>query len=244
MPDAAGQAHPERPALVAIQERRTCSVRAVPAACPVAPAHTVVAVGRAGRQAGLRRQIGSRRLSCTWRQAGLVWQAGALRLSGAGRCSRSRRGAWLLLSLAVRCARRLLSTGAVTGLLLLSGTIWRTRLQLSGPDLSGRTILPDLTGLKLPVRTVWIDEIGIGSAEFALLEHHLASEILRGVELSNKTLVAQSHRLRNRQRHRGEAHAAEPARIVKPLAPCVRKPSRAPARSLTSIWPTLPSASG
>ncbi|HET9584374.1 MAG TPA: hypothetical protein VFP38_10025, partial [Bradyrhizobium sp.] len=118
-------------------------------------------LARAGRQAGLRRQIGSRRLSCTWRQTGLVWQAGALRLSGAGRCTRSRRGAWLLLSLAVRCARRLLSTGAVTGLLLLSWTIWRTRLQLSGPDLSGRTILPDLTGLKLPVRTVWIDEIGI-----------------------------------------------------------------------------------
>src|ERR1019366_8940706 len=32
-----------------------------------------------------------------------------------------------------------------------------------------------------------------------------------------------------------------PGRIVKPLAPCVRKPSRAPARSLTSIRPTLPS---
>ena len=79
---------------------------------------------------------------------------------------------------------------------------------MSGPDLSGRTILPDLTGLKLSVRTVWIDEIGIGSAEFALLEHHLASENLRGVELSNKTLVAQSHRLRNHQRHRGEAYAA------------------------------------
>src|SRR4029077_1404194 len=37
IPDAAWQAHPERPALVAIQERRTCSVRAVLAACPVAP---------------------------------------------------------------------------------------------------------------------------------------------------------------------------------------------------------------
>jgi len=48
MPDAAGQAHPERPALVAIQERRTCSVRAVLAACPVAPADTVVAVGPRG----------------------------------------------------------------------------------------------------------------------------------------------------------------------------------------------------
>src|SRR6185295_11139632 len=45
-------------------------------------------------------------------------------------------------------------------------------------------------------------------AEFALLEHHLASEILRGVELPNKTLVAQNHRLRNHQRHRGEAKAA------------------------------------
>ena len=92
-------------------------------------------LARAGRQAGLRRQIGSRRLSCTWRQAGLIWQAGALRLSGARRRTGSRRGARLLLSLAVRRARRLLLTGAVTGLLLLSGTIWLTGLQLSGPDL-------------------------------------------------------------------------------------------------------------
>jgi len=35
-----------------------------------------------------------------------------------------------------------------------------------------------------------------------------------------------------------------PGLMVKPLAPWVRKPSRAPARSLTSICPTLPSASG
>jgi hypothetical protein len=28
------------------------------------------------------------------------------------------------------------------------------------------------------------------------------------VKLTHKTLVAQHHRLRNRQRHRGEAHAA------------------------------------
>lgn len=80
--------------------------------------------------------------------------------------------------------------------------------RLAGPDLAGRTVLPDLAGLELPVRTVRIDEIGIGAAELALLEHHLASKILRRMELSHKTLVAQTHRLRNHQRHRGEAGAA------------------------------------
>src|SRR6185312_339230 len=53
-----------------------------------------------------------------------------------------------------------------------------------------------------------IDEVGIGAAEFALLEHHLASEILRRVELPHKALVTQYHRLRDRQWHRGEAYAA------------------------------------
>ncbi len=131
-----------------------------------------------------------------------------MRLSGARRRAGSRRGAPLLLSLAVRRARRLLLTGPVTGPLLLSRTIWLTGLQLSRPALSRRTVLPVLAGLKLPVRPVRIDEIGIGAAEFALLEYHLASEILCRVELPHKALVPQNHRLRNHQRHRGEAGAA------------------------------------
>ena len=115
--------------------------------------------------------------------------------------------------------RLLLLTGSVqlTGL-LLSRTIELTGLLLSGTfgtlgsggltGLSGQTIWPPLAGLQLPDRPVRIDEAGIGAAEFALLEHDLPADILRRVKLTHKALVAQHRRLRNHQRHRGEAHAA------------------------------------
>ena len=118
------------------------------------------------------------------------------------------------------------------------------RLLLSGLTLSGQTIWPLLARLQLPDRTVRIDEAGIGAAEFALLEHELPADILRRVKLTHKALVAQHHGLRNHQRHRGEARAARAGPDGEAARALRRKPSRAPARSLTSIRPTLPSASG
>ena len=94
----------------------------------------------------------------------------------------------MLQSLAVRCAR----------LLQL----------LSGPVLSGCAI-GRLAGLRLPDRTVRIDEGRVGAAEFTLLEHDLAAESLRRMKLAHKTLVALHHLRRNHQRHRGNAGTAD-----------------------------------
>jgi len=163
------------------------------------------------RRGGLRRYIRLLRLACAWRQAGLR------RLSRARRHTRSRQRARLLLSLAVRRARLLLLTGPVqlTGLLLSWAVRHARQRQLTGlsrqtilSPLSGQTVWPLLAGLQLPDRPVRIDEAGIGAAEFALLEHKLAADILRRVKLTHKPLVAQHHLRRNRQRYRGEARAA------------------------------------
>jgi hypothetical protein len=119
--------------------------------------------------------------------------------------------AGLLLSLPVRYGRQWRLTGLPRQAVLprLAGTVQLTRRLLSGPDLSGQPIRPLLAGWScLPDRPVRIDEAGIGAAEFALLEHDLPADILHRVKLAHKALVALHHRLRNRQRHRGEARAA------------------------------------
>ena len=116
----------------------------------------------------------------------------------------------LLLSLAIGHGRQWRLTGLPRQAVLprLAGPVQLTWLLLSRPVLSGQAILPRLAGLELPDRPVRIDETGIGAAEFALLQHDLPAEILRRVKLTHKALVTQHHRLRNRQRHRGEADAA------------------------------------
>ena len=175
-----------------------------------------------GRQAGSGRKIGSRRLSGPRRHAGLSGRAG---LSSARRQSRSCWRARLLLFLPVRL---LLLTRAVqlTGLrlsraieltgLLLSGTVRYTRqrrlARLSRQSilspLAGQAVWPRLAGPQLPDRPVRIDEAGVGTAEFALLEYELPPDILRRVKLAHEALVAQHRLSRNSQRHRGEARAA------------------------------------
>lgn len=165
------------------------------------------------RHAGL---IGRARLplSLAVRRARLLLLTGPVELTGLLRLSGTIEPIRLLplvLSLAVRHTRQWRLTGLSRQAVLspLAGTVQLTRLRLlSGPDLSGQAILPLLARLKLPDRPVRIDEAGIGAAEFALLEHDLPAEILRRVKLTHKTPVAQYRRLRNHQRHRGEAHAA------------------------------------
>ena len=147
--------------------------------------------------------------------AELIGRAGLL-LSGARRRARLLRLSGTielagLLSLAVRYGRqrRLARLSGQAVLSRLAGTVQLTRLLLlSGPVLSGQAIWPLLAGLQLPDRTVRIDEGGIGAAEFALLEHELSADILRRMKLTHKALVAQHHRLRNRQRHGGETCTA------------------------------------
>ena len=154
------------------------------------------------------------------------------------RLLRLTRSLQLLLSRPILLTGLLLSGTVLQSRLLLPRTIWRARL-LAGAVLSRQTIL-----LRAAARRVATVEAGVGAAEVALLVEDAAAEILRRVNLTHKTLIAQHLLRRNRQRHRGKARAAAPGRIVKPLEPWLRKPSRAPARSLTSMRPTLPSASG
>ena len=163
------------------------------------------------RQAGLIGRAGLL-LSLAVRRARLLLLTGPVQLTRLLRLPGTIELAGLLLSLPVRHGRQWRLTGLPGQAVLpdLAGTVQLTRLLLlSGPDLSGQTIWPLLTGLELlPDRPVRIDEAGIGAAEFALLEHDLPADILRRVKLAHKALVALHHRLRNRQRHRGEAHAA------------------------------------
>jgi hypothetical protein len=185
-------------------------------------------------------------LSLAVRRAGLLLLTGPVQLTRLLRLAGTVKLAGLLLSLAVRYGRQWRLTGLTGQAILprLAGTVQLTRLLLlSGPDRSGLTVWPLLTGLELlPDRPVRIDEGGIGAAEFALLEHDLPADILHRVKLAHKALVALHHRLRNRQRHRGKARAAraradgEAARALGEKAePCAGAvvdldPADAPAR--------------
>ena len=86
----------------------------------------------------------------------------------------------------------------------------------------------------------------IGAAEVALLGHDLPADGLRRMQLAHETLVARDLLRRDRQRHRGKARAAGAAGPDGKAARALRQRAepRAAARSLTSIWPTRPSASG
>ena len=122
-------------------------------------------------------------LSLAVRRARLLLLTGPVQLTGLLRLSGTIELAGLRLSLPVRHSRQWRLTGLPRQAVLpyLAGTVQLTRLLLlSGPDLSGQTVWPLLTGLELlPDRPVRIDEAGIGAAEFALLEHELPADILR-----------------------------------------------------------------
>ena len=133
------------------------------------------------RHAGLIGRAGLL-LSLAVRRARLLLLTGPVQLTRLLRLSGSIELAGLRLSLPVRHSRqrRLTGLSGQAVLPVLAGTVQLTGLLLSGPDLSGQTIRPLLTGLELlPDRPVRIDEAGIGAAEFALLEHDLPADILR-----------------------------------------------------------------
>ena len=106
-----------------------------------------------------------------------------------------------------------------------------------------QAVLPLQAGLTRRVVAQIIVSRRIGLPQRALLGDDLSPDALGGMDLAHDALIALRLLRRNHQRCRGKRPPA-PGRIVKPLAPCVSEPSRAPLRSLTSICPTLPSGSG
>jgi hypothetical protein len=76
---------------------------------------------------------------------------------------------------------------------------------LSRPVWLPRRLRAGLTRLVAAVRIV---QGRIGATQGALLAHDLPAEILRGMDLTHKTLIAQRLLRRYRQRHRGEANAS------------------------------------
>ena len=123
-----------------------------------------------------------------------------------------------------------------TGLPGLTSAIRRAgRLRRARPLL--QIILP-LVGL-----TRRVVAVRLRPTQRALFGHNLAPCDLRGMHLAHDALVAAACC--------GEIASGlavmrppAPGRSVKPLEPWVSEPSRTPLRSLTSMWPTLPSASG
>ena len=185
-------------------------------------------------------------LSSRWLSRRLrAWQRRAARLAGKTVLlapARLRRRARLPRLLWRARTRRLGAlTVLLTGLLVLTTRL--TRRWRRGAVWSRHAVLPLRSRLQR-LAAVRIGLAWIGATEGALLVNHAAAEILRRVKLAHEPL---SRRICCGEIVSGTAARRAPPtppRIAKPLAPRVSAPSWAPLRSLISIRPTRPSASG
>ena len=132
-------------------------------------------------------------------------------------------------------------TVLLTGLLLLSRTIGLTRLRWRRAVLSRHGIGLLRTRLHR-LAAVRIGLAGIGAAERALFLHDLAAEILRGVNLAHKTLVARDLLRRKRQRYCREARAAG-ARADGKTARALRQRAEPYAAAIVDLDPADPAVS-